>query len=175
MSAAWLDSVSRAVRQLSLACGFLAALCLAAACLVVCELVFVRYVLEGSTIWQGEFVLYAIVAATLIGSPYVLATRGHVSVDLLAQFLGPTGRRIQALAAATLGIAFCAVLAASGWRYFAEAWSEGWVTESVWAPPLWIVLLPLPFGTGVLTLQYLVDVIDLARGAAPRDGGGASP
>ena len=147
----------------------LAALCLAAACVVVCQMVFMRYVLNASTIWQTEFVLYAVVAATLIGSPYVLATRGHVKVDLLSNYFGTSGRRALALVSSTLGLAFCAILAWSGWNYFVEVWVEGWVTESVWAPPLWILVLPLPLGMGLLTLQYLVDVLCVVTGRELRD------
>ena len=158
-----MESLARWVRRLSNLFGVLAAICLAAACLVVCQMVFVRYVLGASTIWQTEFVLYAVVA-TLIGSPYVLATRGHVNVDLLSHYLGPAGRRIAHLLASVLGILFCIVVAWSGWRYFHEAWTEGWVTESVWAPPLWIVLLPLPLGIGLLTLQYAVDILCVLTG-----------
>ena len=159
-----MQAFARAVRWISGVFGVLAALCVLAACVVVCQMVFMRYVLNASTIWQTEFVLYSIVAATLIGSPYVLATRGHVNVDLIAEFAGPRVRRVQRIVAALLGVAFCAVLAWSGWRYFHESWTEGWVTESVWAPPLWAVLLPLPLGLGLLTLQYLVDIAELLRG-----------
>jgi TRAP-type C4-dicarboxylate transport system permease small subunit len=162
-----MSAVARMVRSLSALCGWLAVLCLLAACLVVCQMVVMRYWLEASTIWQTEFVLYAVVAATLLGSPQVLASGGHVGVDLLGGFLGPAARRWQRLLASTLGLAFCVVLAWSGGRYFHEAWSEGWVTESVWAPPLWIVLLPLPLGIGALTLQYLVEIAGAFRGAAP--------
>lgn len=149
---------------MSQACGVVAAVCLAAACLVVSQMVFMRYVLNASTVWQTEFVLYAVVAATLLGSPYVLATRGHVNVDLLSGYLGPRARRALALLASTIGVAFCAVLAWSGWQYFADAWAGAWVTESVWAPPLWILVLPLPLGIGLLTLQYLADILRLAAG-----------
>jgi TRAP-type C4-dicarboxylate transport system permease small subunit len=79
--------------------------------------------------------------------------------------LSPRARRVQQILASGLGIAFCCVLAWSGWRYFFEAWTEGWVTESVWAPPLWLVLLPLPIGLGTLTLQYVVDIVCLIGGA----------
>lgn len=160
----------RFVRGLSTFFGIVAAAALIAACVVVCQMVFVRYVLGTSTIWQTEFVLYAIVAATLLGSPYVLATRGHVNVDLLSHYLGPRARRVLEAVSALLGIAFCVLLAQSGWRYFEEAWTEGWVTESVWAPPLWIVLLPLPLGIGLLSLQYLVDIVCLVTGHAANDG-----
>ena len=56
-------------------------------------MVFVRYVLEASTVWQTEFVLYSVVAATLLGSAQVLRAGGHVGVDLLGQGLGATARR----------------------------------------------------------------------------------
>lgn len=132
---------------------------LVAACLVVCEAVFVRYVLQTSTIWQTEFVKYAVVASTLLGSPYVLLLNAHVRVDLFEGRLPARLATLQRRLADVVGIAFCIVLAVSGWRYFHEAWSAGWVTESVWAPRLWIILLPLPLGIGLLCLQYAVDLL----------------
>jgi TRAP-type C4-dicarboxylate transport system permease small subunit len=160
-------TLARAVAVLTRICGWLAILCLIAACVVVCQMVFSRYVLEASTIWQTEFVLYSVVAATLLGSPWVLGTGGHVSVDLLGQALPPGLRRWQRLIAAVVGLTFVVVMTWSGARYFHEAWAGGWVTESVWAPPLWIVLLPLPLGLGALALQYLVEIGRLLGGQAP--------
>lgn len=159
-----MDFIVRGVRSISNACGVLAALLMMAACVVVCQMVFMRYVLNASTVWQTEFVLFTVVAATLVGSPYVLATGGHVGVDFVANYAGARSRRLLGSLASVIGIGFCIVLAWSGWRYFSEAWTEGWVTESVWAPPLWIVLLPLPLGIGLLTLQYAVDLLCLAVG-----------
>ena len=52
-------------------------------------MVFVRYVLNQNTIWQTDFVTFSLVAATFIGSPYLLLTRGHVNVDVLPLYLGP--------------------------------------------------------------------------------------
>jgi TRAP-type C4-dicarboxylate transport system permease small subunit len=72
------------VHRLSRLCGVLAVFLLLAAVIVVCHLVFVRYVLRESAIWQHEFVTFSLIAATFLGSPYVLLTRGHVNVDLLA-------------------------------------------------------------------------------------------
>jgi len=153
-----LDTLISGIHRISRLCGTVAAICLIAACVVVCQMVVMRYALGASTIWQNEFVTFAIVAATLLGSPYVLLTRGHVNVDLLPHYLGPRGKKRLALLAAVLGTVCCGVLAWTGWLYFHEAWREGWVTPSVWAPPLWIPLLPLPIGLGLLSLQYLADV-----------------
>jgi len=159
-----MDRFIAGVHQISRACGTLAAICLASACIVVCQMVVIRYVLGASTVWQSEFVTFAIVAATLIGSPYVLLTRGHVNVDLLPHYLGETGKYWLAIIASGFGLVFCGVLAWTGWTYFYAAWSEGWVTPSVWAPPLWIPLLPLPLGLGLLTLQYTADILCLVTG-----------
>ena len=76
-----MESFARAVRLLSQICGFVAAALIACGVVVVCEMVFVRFVLNENTIWQTDFVTYSLVAATFIGSPYVLLTRGHVNVD----------------------------------------------------------------------------------------------
>ncbi len=157
----------RGVETLSRVCGVIAALCLAAASLVVCQMVLVRYVFGVATIWQTEFVTFSVVAATLIGSPYVLLTRGHVTVDLLPHYLSERNRHRLALAASVCAWVACAVLAWTGWTFFHEAWTEGWVTESVWGPPLWIPLLPLPLGLGILTLQYTADILCLVTGRPP--------
>ena len=165
-----MDFFVRLVQGLSRLTGVLAALLLAAACIIVCQMVVMRYVLNASTIWQTEFVTYAVVAATLIGSPYVLLTRGHVNVDLLPHYLGPRGRFLLAFLAAVLGLTFCMALGWAGWNYFIEAWRENWTTDTVWAIPLWIPLLPLPLGIGLLTLQYLVEILCLLSGREPPFG-----
>ena len=71
-------------RQAGLAgCGIFAAGLIAASVVIVCQMVFVRYVLNDNTIWQTDFVTFSLVAATFIGAPYVLLTAGHVNVDVL--------------------------------------------------------------------------------------------
>ena len=137
----------------------LAAALLLVACIVISWTVIVRYVFAAPTIWQAEFVKYAIVAATLLASPWVLSAGGHVGVDLFEGRLSPLQRRIQQIFAQTIGLIFCAVLAFGAARYFSEAWINGWVTESVWAPPLWAVLAPFPLGICWLTLQYVVEIL----------------
>lgn len=152
------------VRRLSEFCGVLAALGLAAAVLAVCHMVVMRYVLGESTVWQTEFTIYSIVASTLIGSPYVLLRRGHVNVDLLPIYMPHRVRLVMAFVASLLGLAFCAVLAYSGFQLWLEAVEGNWTTNSVWALPLWIAYLPLPIGIGLLCLQYVADILCLATG-----------
>jgi TRAP-type C4-dicarboxylate transport system permease small subunit len=161
------------VRFVSFACGVFAAAMLAAAIVVVTQMVVLRYFLNESTVWQTEFVTYAIVAATFVGSPYVLMLRGHVNVDLLPLALAGRAKLVLALVVTIASFAFCVVLAATAWYYFHEAWTEGWTTQTVWALPLWIAIVPMPVGVSLLCLQYVADFICLVTGReAPFAGAG---
>ena len=134
------------------------------AILVVCQMVFMRYVLGASTIWQTEFVIFSLVGSTLIGSPYVLLVKGHVNVDLLPVYLGEKGRYVMALIASGLGLVFCLLLGVTGFELFHEALTKGWRTDTVWSLPLWIPYIALPIGIGLLCLQYVADIIAIATG-----------
>ncbi len=161
---------TKASDALSRLFGIAAMLLLAASALVVTQMVFVRYVLNGSTVWQTEFVVYALIASTFIGAPYVLLHKGHVGVDLLPDLLQGAAAKALKLVAGLIAIAFCGVVAWSSWDYFHEAFSRGWKTDTVWAIPLWIPLLPLPLGMGMLCVQYVAEIAKLfdsrAKGAA---------
>jgi TRAP-type C4-dicarboxylate transport system permease small subunit len=159
-----MDVFILSVRRLSQACGVVAAALLAAATVVVCQMVVMRYFLGASTVWQTEFVTYAIVASTFIGGPYVLLHKGHVNVDLVPLYVHRRLRLPLALTGAAASLLFCAVVAWYGWVYFHEALTQGWRTETVWAPPLWIPLLPLPIGMGLLSLQFVADIACLVTG-----------
>ncbi len=154
------------VRRLSQICGIIAVALLLASVLAVCHLVFVRYALRESAIWQHEFVTFSLVAATFLGSPYVLMVRGHVNVDLLPLYLGRRGRMALALLASGLSLAFCVALAWTGVGWWHEAWANDWRGETVWAPRLWIPWLALPVGMALVCLQYVADILALVTGRA---------
>lgn len=160
----------RIVGALSRIGGLLAVLLLAAAVIIVCQMVVMRYILNASTVWQTEFVIYALVAATFLGSAHVLVEKGHVGVDLLPVTLGGRWQVALEILAALLSIAFLAILGWSGWSYFHEAWEGNWTTDTVWALPLWIPLLPFPLGVALLILQYIAEILKVARGEHLQSG-----
>ena len=125
---------------------------------VVCQMVFVRAVLNASSIWQTEFVMYLLVAATFLGAPYILLTRGHVAVDVLPLMVRPRLRRHLHLAGSTIALAFCGcfLYAALPWWY--EAWASNQTTASIWRARLWIPYLSVPVGLALLCLQYLTKM-----------------
>ena len=147
-----------------------AAALIALGVLVVCEMVFVRYVLNQNTIWQTDFVTWSLVAATFIGSPYLLLTRGHVNVDVLPLYLGPRARWWLALASIVMSLAFCITMAVLTARFWLEAWEQRWVSDTMWRARLWIPYSAMPIGLGILTLQYIADLYNLLAGREPPFG-----
>jgi TRAP-type C4-dicarboxylate transport system permease small subunit len=133
-------------------------------------MVFVRYVLNQNTIWQTDFVTWSLVAATFVGSPYLLLSRGHVNVDVLPQHLGYRGRWWLALASIVMSLAFCVVLAVLTSRLWLEAWEQRWVSDTMWRARLWIPYSAMPIGLGILVLQYIADLYSLLAGREPPFG-----
>jgi TRAP-type C4-dicarboxylate transport system permease small subunit len=169
------DRFIGAVARLSQAGGVIAVGLLLAAVLVICQMVFIRYVLKGSAIWQHEFVTFSLIGATFIGAPYVLLTRGHVNVDLVPLYLGPRARFALALLAALITLGFCALLAWYGFQFWYKAWVNDWHAETVWRPPLWVPYFAVPLGMGLLALQALAQILALLTGREAPFGGPAAP
>jgi TRAP-type C4-dicarboxylate transport system permease small subunit len=165
-----LDTYVRAIRRISQLCGVVAAALIALGVIVVCQMVFIRYVLNQNTIWQTDFVTWSLVAATFIGSPYVLLTRGHVNVDVLPQYLGGRARWGLALASILMSLGFCLVLAVLTSRFWYEAWTNRWVSDTMWRARLWIPYAAMPIGLSILCLQYVADLYCLVTGREPPFG-----
>ena len=168
-----LDGFVAAVRWLSRISGYFAAALIAIGVVVVCEMVFVRYVLNLNTIWQTDFTTYCLIAATFIGSPYVLMTRGHVNVDVLPHYAGPRLRFGLAILAAAMTLAFAVTLAVLTFLFWKESWDNKWVSDTMWRARLWIPYLSMPIGLSLLALQSLADLFSVATGREPPFGIGA--
>ncbi len=159
--------LQRAIGAVSTLSGIAAAAMIFAAVLITCQMIWVRYVLNDSTIWQTEAVTYLMIGATLLGLPYVQRQRGHVQVDLIPEMLPPTGRRILAGVALGLCLAIVAIMLYYGFEMWHIAWERGWRSDTVWGIELWIPYLAVPVGFGLYLLQL---VADFAAEIAPAEG-----
>lgn len=164
------------VRLLSRISGVFSTLLIVLSILIVCQMIFQRVVLQQSTIWQTEFVTFALIAATFVGAPYVLLTRGHVNVDLVPLILGHRARIVVALLASMLALVFCAMVFWQSIFWWHEAYTIDRLTSSMWRARLWIPYLAIPVGMGLICLQYIVDIWalltgrDMPFGLKPEDG-----
>lgn len=165
----------RAVGTVSTACGVLAAAMILVSVLITCQMIWVRFVMGLSTIWQTEAVIYLMIGATLIGLPYVQRVKGHVNVDLVPMLLPPPLRRALALVTLGLTLAIIGAMAFHGWELFYVALERGWTSDTVWGVPLWIPYLAMPVGFGLFLLQLAADLAGAAFEREPPPLGPSGP
>jgi len=139
--------------------GVVAALMILISIVIICQMVFVRAVLGQSSIWQTEFVTFSLVAATFIGAPYILLTRGHVAVDVVPLMLRPPARRVLFVAGNLVALVFCGFFLYASIPWWHETWLSGQTTPSIWKARVWIPYLSVPVGLGLLCLQFVVDIL----------------
>ncbi|EFO29845.1 tripartite ATP-independent periplasmic transporter DctQ [Roseibium sp. TrichSKD4] len=149
----------RTVAAISTLAGWCSAAMIVAAVAITCQMIFVRFVLNGSTVWQTEAVIYLVIAATLVGLPYVQRLRGHVNVDLVPLWFAPRARYFLALVTLSVSILIVAVMLFYGFEYRKFAWDRGWRSDTIWGVRLWIPYLSLPVGFGLLLLQLVADLV----------------
>ena len=68
-----------------------------------------------------------------------------------------------ALVAIGISLAFALVMAVLTFQFWHEAWENNWRSDTMWRARLWIPYMAMPIGLGVLTLQYVVDLVNLAH------------
>lgn len=158
LSGAPLPGWVAAIHAVSRAFGVTAAGLIALSIGVICHMVFVRAVLDESSIWQTEFVTYSLIAATFIGAPYILLTRGHVCVDVVPLMAGPQARRWLHIGGSVIALAFCLVFLYAAVPWWWQAYTSGLTTPSMWRARLWIPYLAVPVGLGLLSLQFVADL-----------------
>ena len=179
-----MNAFVRGVGLVSTLAGILAAAMIVVAVAVTCQMIFVRYVLNQSTVWQTEFITYLMVASTLVGLPYVQRLRGHVNVDLLPLMLPQGLRRALFLTVTGAGLVVVGLMLFYGVEMWWTAASRGWTSDTVWGVRLAIPYFAVPVGLGLFLLQLLADALAVATrheepfglaadeglATAPRDG-----
>jgi TRAP-type C4-dicarboxylate transport system permease small subunit len=151
---AWVSAVHAASRLF----GVVAAGMILLSIFIVCHMVFVRAVLGQSSIWQTEFVTFAIVAATFLGAPYILLTRGHVAVDIVPLMVTPPTRRALNVLGSVVALVFCLLFLYASLSWWHEVFALNQTTPSIWRARLWIPYLAVPVGLTLLCLQFVAEI-----------------
>lgn len=149
----------RAVAAISTLAGWVSAAMIVTAVAITCQMIFVRFVLNGSTVWQTEAVIYLVISATLVGLPYVQRLRGHVNVDLIPLMLPKPLRKTLAILTLSASIVIVAIMLWYGYEYWHFAWARGWRSDTIWGVRLWIPYLALPVGFALFLLQLVADLV----------------
>ena len=149
----------KTIHLLSIISGAIASMMVVASVFITCQMIFVRFVLDQSTIWQTETVVYLMTSATLLGLPYVQLLRGHVNVDLIPLLLRPKARKVLKLFSLLLSITIIGILLFYSVEFFYTAFEKNWKSDTVWGVRMWIPYLAIPVGFGLFILQLIADTI----------------
>lgn len=152
--------LNRIIDGLTYLTGWIAALCLVSAAIIVTEAVLVRKILGISTIWQIEASVYLLMFTVFAGAPFVQKNEHHLNVDLVIIHLSPRTREIVLIIVSIITCLLAALLAWYAWPMWWETVVRNEHSESLWGPPLWIPYFFLPLGMTLLFLQYIVGIRD---------------
>ena len=139
-------------------------LALIGASLVLSYSVVARYWFKVATYWQDEAAVFLLVGATFLSAAYVQSKRGHIGIEALTGLLSAKVNRIRLIGVDIASFLFCAFFTWKSWALTEEAYVDGQVSSSTWAPPLAIPYSIMSVGMMLLSVQILLQIA-LALGA----------
>lgn len=155
---------AQAVKGFNVLTGYLSAITILITSIIVCYGVVMRYYFATPLNWGLELSIFLLIIATFMSAGYTQMQRGHVTIEVLEHILSPRANKWRYLIGDTLSLIFCAFLAWNSWSFFHEAFMDGRVTDSTWGPKLWIPYVFMAVGTTALSLQLLVQIVDVLVG-----------
>ena len=118
------------------------------------EIVF-RYFLNRPSIWVVEVTEYILLYITFLGAAWLLKEEGHVKVDILSNRLDATNLALLNVITSVIGIMACLTITWYGIVATLHSFQRGALTVGLIEAPKFAVLLVIPIGGFMLSLQFL--------------------
>jgi len=108
-----------------------------------------------TAMWAVNSVEYAMLHITFLALPWLVRTRGHVSVEVLLMALPPRLRHMHEVFLHILAAAVCFYIAWRSGMAFVQAVVSGSYEVRTFDTPMWILFATMPLGTFFGGLQFL--------------------
>jgi len=132
----------------------LAAIAMAAICLISIANVVVRYATDYSFAFTEEFSVFLLVFMTLIGTALAFATKGHIRISFFVDRLPPMGKLIASVISFLSTVAVFGLVLYYGAQFAFDQW-EYEETSAGLGYPSWIYSVWLPILAAVILLRVL--------------------
>jgi len=142
----------------------LMALLLASMTLLTTLQVLLRYVFNTGIIWSLEATTYLFAWLVLVGLSYGVRSRSHIAVDLLVRRLAGRDRRVVALLATLVCLAYSVMMLSGAVLFVWGLYKMGHDARDI-PVPKWLLTAMLPIGFGLLTLRFTELGIQIWRGS----------
>jgi TRAP-type mannitol/chloroaromatic compound transport system permease small subunit len=106
-----------------------------------------------------EIQWYLFAAVFLLGAGYVFLRNGHVRIDFISSKLSKRTNIIDILGIVVFTIPLSLILINLSWPVFARAWESGEMSQNAGGLIRWPVMLLIPVGFGLLTLQCFSELV----------------
>jgi len=117
--------------------------------------VIMRYLFNSPTTWVMEISIYVTMASTFLSLAYTLREKAHVKVDFITNYLSGRTLILLEIFTSLLAILYCLILGWEGLKMAAIAYRNWEVSPSVLRVPVFIPQLFIPFGSAILTLEFI--------------------
>ena len=156
----------RFLDRLYAASGVLAALCLAGIAVVMLAQAGMR---EIGMLLRGadDIVGWLTAASAFLALGHTFRRGELVRVGLLIEHLPARPRRVLALAALGLTVAFCAYMLYAAAHFVYQSWQFEEVAQGLIQIPIWIPQMSFVLGALILLVAVLDEFVVLARGGTP--------
>ncbi len=140
--------------------GYLSAVALVLATIIMVYGVALRYFFGRPTVWQTEVSIYLLVFVTFVGAAYGLKHHAHVGVDLLVDRLPVRPQLVVRITTGLLALGVVVVVIWSAYGTWWEAAEGGFRSPTALRAPLSVVYAILPVGMLLVAFQYIALVVD---------------
>ena len=136
----------------------LGSIALMAAALILSYSVISRGLFHAANDWQDEAALFCLVGVTFLCSSYVQEKRGHIGISAIEGLLPHKVNQVRATVIDIISCLFFVFFSMKTWDLLVEAWVDGQVTNSTWAPSRWIPYSMMFAGMALLSIQLFLQI-----------------
>jgi len=141
-------------------------------------IIFISIILQAafriSIPWAQETALILMVWITCFGSSAAVRSRRHISLELMGRSLSPPSRRRLEALTFVVSAGFCLAACWMGAGFVSQAYKIG-STSLVLRIPSWIIYTALPVAAVMLTIRFIILLLNgLETGSASDKGTKAS-
>lgn len=121
----------------------------------ICTEVIMRYFFRHPLMWTIEISEYLLLYVTFLGAPWVLRHDGHVRLETVVNLTGPKTRKKLHFLSNLLGLFAAAVIMFFSGIVVYEQLLLGTPVIKSLEIPKWVILLPIPLGCLLLSLEFI--------------------
>ena len=156
----WVTRLGKAYDRLLGVLMALSCIMLAAAMLLVCLDVFMRYLFNTPILWAMDVCEFILVGIVSLGMAWLLKDEAHVRMDFLVERLSPRKKALLSSVNALIGAVTLAVILRYGVVEIADLWQRRYAVETgVLRIPKVSLLIPIALGLFLFFIQFVRQAV----------------